>query len=229
VEWAKGWLFGLGLNQFFVVGGQERSNYNSGGTTGGLGDYIPIPMVRYYFNIRFFVQMEAQFNAPQFTRGNLLASESTPDPSSPEPEQSSVYIKKLFYFNLPLSVHYSPFRNVYLGAGLQYSRLSNGVGLFENKVVRPGTPDSVKTVKVESFKKDSVYQRLRTNEFRFLVDVDYQYKRFILGLRYNQALNKFINVRISDAQVTQARNSSLQVYLRYILWDPRKKGKLPAK
>ena len=220
----RGLVAGIGFNQFFSVGQQQKSDYNSGGTSGGLGDYLPVPMVRYYFSKKLYIQLEAQFNTPQYTKKNLVASQSPGDTLSPgRIQQSSVTIKKLFYFNLPLSVHYSPFPNLYLGGGLQYSRLSNGVGLFEDKVVVVGGTDSVKATKIQSFKGDSTYQKIRTNEFRFLLDINYTYKRFIVGARYNQALSRFLDVHISNTQVTQARNSSLQLYLRYILWDNRKK------
>lgn len=226
----KGFVAGLGLNQFFSVGQQQPSNYNSGGTTGGIGDYIPVPMLRYYFSRKLYVQLEAQFNAPQYTKKDLVGGQSKADTIYPgRVEQNSVIIKKLFYFNLPFSVHYSPFKNLYLGAGLQYSRLSNGVGVVENVVMTTGAADSVKVTKAYSFKGDSIYQKMRTNEFRVLFDVNYTYKKFILGVRYNQALSRFLDVRISDTKVTQARNSSLQLYLRYILWDNRKKKLLPSK
>jgi len=219
-----GWVAGIGFNQFFSVGQQQKSDYNSGGTTGGIGDYLPIPMVRYYFSRKLFVQMEAQFNAPQFTKKDLVAGQSAGVTlPSGQIQQNSVVVKKLFYFNLPVSIHYSPIKNLYAGAGLQYSRLSNGVGLYQDKVLVPGGSDTVKAAKVYSFKGDSIYQKMRTNEFRVLLDLNYTYKRFIIGARYNQALSKFINVHISDTQVTQARNSSLQLYIRYILWDGRKR------
>jgi len=228
----KGWVAGIGLNQFFSVDQQEQSNYNSSGTTGGIRDYIPVPMIRYYFSKKLFVQLEAQFNTPQYTKKDLLASESKVDTMTiPTAKlQSVLYIKKLFYFNLPLSVHYSPFPNFYVGAGLQFSRLTNGVGLFQEKAsprLSIGT-DTIKSSKVQSFKNDTTYQKMKTTELRLLLDLSYTYKRFIIGARYNRALSNFIDVRVSDTQVTQSRNSSIQVYLRYILWDGRKK-KLSAK
>jgi hypothetical protein len=227
----KGWVAGIGLNQFFTVGQQEQSNYNSSGTTGGIRDYIPVPMIRYYFNKKLFVQLEAQFNTPQYTKKDLLASESKVDTTTiPTAKlQSVLYIKKLFYFNVPLSVHYSPFPNFYVGAGLQYSRLTNGVGLFQDKASPRYTTgaDTIKKSQVQSFKNDTTYQKMRTNELRLLFDLSYTYKKFIIGARYNRALSNFIDVRISDAQVTQSRNSSIQVYLRYILWDGRKKKLSP--
>lgn len=221
----KGWMAGIGLNQFFTVGQQQRSGYNSSGTTGGLGDYIPVPMVRYYFSRKLFVQMEAQLNTPQYIKRDLVGSKSAVDTTIPTIKSQNVtYIKKLFYFNVPLSVHYSPVKNIYLGAGIQFSRLTNGVGVAQNKLLSiAGTDSTIVSTKVVSLKSDTVYQKIKTNEFRLLLDLDYTYKKVIVGVRYNQALSKFLNVRISDTEITQGRNSSLQVYLRYILWDGRKK------
>ena len=233
-ERQDGWMVGIGLNQFFTVGGQQQSSFNSGGITGTLGDYIPVPMGRYYFNPKLYVQLEAQINTPQYTKKNLVAV-STPVDSigatitgATITVQKSVSINKLFYFNVPLSVHYTVFDHLDLGGGLQYSRLTNGVGIFNNNYNTGGT-DSLST-ETKSFKGDSVYREIKTHEFRFLVDANYTWEHFIFGIRYNQALSKFIHVEISPGQITQARNSSLQLYLRYILWDGRKKkALLPAK
>jgi hypothetical protein len=234
-EKQNGWMVGIGLNQFFTVGGQQASSFNSGGITGTLGDYIPVPMVRYYFNPKLYVQLEAQINTPQYTKKNLVAV-STPVDSigtttggATVTLQQSVAINKLFYFNLPLSMHYTVFDHLDLGAGLQYSRLTNGIGVFNSNYGQNGV-DTLETTETKSFKGDSVYQEIKTHEFRFLVDANYTWRHFIFGLRYNQALSKFIHVEISPGQITQARNSSLQLYLRYILWDGRKKKPLlPAK
>lgn len=226
-----GWMIGIGLNQFFTVGGQQASSWNSGGITGTLGDYIPVPMIRYYFNPKLYVQVEAQINTPQYIKKNVVAV-STPVDSIGTTTggavvtlQQTVAINKLFYFNVPLSVHYEVFDHLDLGAGLQYSRLTNGVGVFTSNYGQNGIDSSTST-ETKSFRGDSVYSEIRTHEFRFLVDVNYNWKHFIGGVRYNQALSKFIHVEISPGQVTQARNSSLQLYLRYILWDGRRKKPL---
>ncbi|HVU56031.1 MAG TPA: outer membrane beta-barrel protein [Puia sp.] len=225
----KGWLAGIGLNQFFTVGGQQQSNFNSNGTTGGISDYIPVPMVRYYFNRKLYVQLEAQFNTPQYTTKDLLASKTRDSVSRPgQVLQSSLFIKKLFYFNLPLSIHYSPIPNLYIGGGIQYARLTNGVALYQDSSHRIFTGvDSFVSSKIQSFKNDTTYKKLKTNEFRLMLDLNYNFKRFVVGARYNRALSDFINLRISTNQVTQSRNSSFQVYLRYIIWDGRKKALLP--
>jgi hypothetical protein len=235
-----GFMVGIGLNQFFTIGGQQASSWNSGGITGTLSDYIPVPMIRYYFNSRLYVQLEAQINTPQYTKKNLVITETGVDSSGPTTStQSSVSVNKLFYFNVPLSVHYTIFDHLDLGAGLQFSRLTNGIGVFSDDVYSINANGPSRTIvpvqtqtqtQTKSFKGDSTYREIKTSEFRFLLDASYTYQHFILGLRYNQALSKFIDVRLSSGQITQARNSSLQLYLRYILWDGRKKKPmLPAK
>jgi hypothetical protein len=228
----NGWMVGIGLNQFFSVGGQQASSYNSNGITGTLSDYIPVPMVRYYFNPKLYVQLEAQINTPQYTKKNLVIGQPPVDsvPGTLIRIQHSASIQQLYYFNLPLSVHYEVFDNLNLGAGLQFSRLSNAIGSFDSTVWDLGSTDTVNTKATRSFKGDTLYQRIKTEEFRLLLDASYTYKHFILGLRYNHALSKFINIQVAPGQFTQSRNSSLQLYLRYILWDGRKKKPLlPAK
>ncbi|MEO8961669.1 MAG: hypothetical protein ABI325_07305 [Ginsengibacter sp.] len=228
----KGFLFAVGFNQFFPVGHQKKIDFNSNGRSNSIGDYIPVPVARYYFHKWLYVQAEAQFNAPQYTK-SLLASNSVSINSSGQGTSKSVFIKKLFYFNLPLSVHYSPVKNLYFGAGIQYSMLTSGVALFENSKsptlgtqALPANDPLLISSKIGNLKKAPAYSALRTNEFRFLFDVNYQWEPFTIGVRYNQAFTNFINVHISNNIITQARNSSLQLYLRFTIWDHRKKDLL---
>ena len=135
-----------------------------------------------------------------------------------------MYIEKLFYLNVPLIVHYSPAKNLYLGAGLEFARLTNGVGLFDTKAVSriSGAYDSAVGSKLISLKTDPVYKEIKSNDWRFLLELDYRWKNLDLGIRYNQAFSHFIDVTISGSQVTKGINNSIQVYIRYELWKSRK-------
>jgi hypothetical protein len=220
-----GWVVGIGLNQFFPIGGQRGSTYNSDGLTGTLSDYLPVPMIRYYFNRKTYVQLEAQLNTPQPTKKNLVFNSPLPDTITQPGATivSAASIQQLYYFNIPLSFHYAPSDNLNIGTGLQFSHLSNAIGNFDSTITNTGTAAVKNANDTKSFKGDTLYRRIKTNEFRFLVDVNYTYKHFVLGLRYNQALSNFINIQLPTGGMTQARNSSLQLYLRYIFLDTRKK------
>ena len=227
-EKQNGWVIGIGLNQFFPIGGQQGSSFNSSGLTGTLSDYLPVPMIRYYFNPKVYLQLEAQYNTPQATKKNLVISAPLPDTAFRPGNilTSTASLRQLYYFNIPLSIHFSPLKNVDVGTGLQWSHLSNAIGSFDSSLTSTtgGNPALVDAKSTRSFKGDTLYRHIRTNEFRFLLDVNYTYKHFIFGLRYNQALSNFVNIQFATGQVTQSRNSSLQLYLRYILFDSRKKN-----
>ncbi|TDW96486.1 porin family protein [Dinghuibacter silviterrae] len=224
----KGITAGIGLNQFFPVGQQVNAHFNAEGTNGTITDYLPVPVLRYFFSRKLYVQVEAQFNTPQYTGKNVLASETVDSSNLGGATANSVYIRKLFYFNLPVSIYYSPIKHLYAGVGLEYARLTNGVADFQasQSYGTNGQHDSILYTKIQTFKGDSIYQKLRTHEWRLTGDLNYQWEGFTLGVRYNWSLNKFINVHVSSTQVTQSRNSSLQVYLRYTLWRQKSLRKL---
>ncbi len=220
-----GWVIGVGLNQFFPIGGQSGSTYNSDGLTGTLSDYLPVPMIRYYLNEKLYLQLEAQLNTPQPTKKNLVFNSPLPDTATVRGNTivSSATIQQLYYFNIPLSLHYNYNDKLNAGVGVQFSHLSNAIGNFDSTITNNNTTAVTDAKATKSFKGDTLFRRIKTNELRFLIDVNYTYKHFVLGLRYNQALSKFIDVQLPTGGTTQARNSSLQLYLRYILWDTRKK------
>jgi hypothetical protein len=223
-----GWVFGIGLNQFFPIGGQRGSTYNTDGLTGTLSDYLPVPMIRYYLNHKAYLQVEAQLNTPQATKKNLVFNSVLHDTTSIPGEnvQTSATLQQLYYFNIPLSFHYAVTDDLNIGTGLQFSHLSNAIGNFDSTVTNLATLEVTNPKDTKSFKDDTLYRRIRTNEFRFLIDASYTWKHLVVGMRYNQALSKFIDVPLPTGGSTQSRNSSLQLYLRYILWDTRKKKSL---
>ncbi len=223
---------GVGLNQSFAIAGQQQSNLNASGSI--LTDYIPVPMFRMYLNKKMYVEIEAQINSPQFTKNLLVKSQPTINSAGSlvVTTQDSGTINKLYYFNIPISIHYSPFKNFYIGAGLQFSMLNNGVGSFYS--TRDSSTNGYSTFLLTSYKTDnlkssSVFDELKKTELRFLFDANYQWRNVVLGVRYNQAFSNFINVQISNTQITQARNSSVQLYLRYILWKNKKAKELLSK
>jgi hypothetical protein len=227
----RGWTFGVGINQFFRINQQQPAIYktsaqdfNSDALTGRLADYIPIAQARYHFNNKLVVQGELQFNAPQFTQRVLLDYNSYQQGNFSAVD--SAFLRKLTYFNLPISVHYSPVRNLSIGVGVQFSHLTNAVARIEKQRFSAGQPlpDSGYSVATKSIKNnDTLYQRINTNEVRLLGDASYELGRFMLGIRYNQALKGIIKVPIAGGSLNQARNSTLQLYLRFRFLDNRKR------
>src|SRR6202012_3209486 len=206
-----GWTLGIGFNQGVAVSGQQAWNhYNVGSLNSPLLDYIPVPTVSYHFQPKLYVQAEARFHAPQYTQKNLGFFYTGNDTLGLTP--GYVYIEKLFYFQLPVSIHYSPIPNWSIGLGLQYSRYEKGIGYAQYTIgAKPASLSRYKSLSIEH------------NDFRGLASLDYTFRNWVVGISYDQAFNQFMHAQHSASVTfnsqTLARNSSFQISLRYTLWD----------
>ncbi|MBC7904158.1 MAG: hypothetical protein H7Y27_12075 [Gemmatimonadaceae bacterium] len=208
------WAIGLALNSVVATGSQTRSSYNVNAKSGTLSDYIPSPYVQYHFNKAVYIQTEINLSSPQHTPQLLIDRETNPN------NERSVYLQKLYYFNWPFSMHYSPFKNFYLAGGVQFSSFQSGVALFQDRNLQ----SSAISNNVLKFKDDSLASRLSPNEWRWQTGADYYIKRFTLGMRYNRAFRDLVNYKLSpNLPVTDTRNSAFTLFLKYNLYDGRKR------
>ncbi len=226
----KGWSLAIGLNQSFPVGGQQRVNAGPGGNTNIIGDYIPVPQLCYRFKKKWSVQLELAIRAPQYTQP--LRLRAVFDTFAAGGLHYNVYLKKLFYLQLPLSIHYNISNNFSAGTGMRYGRLENAIGLFENRFTSSGRPDSILYSKVQSLKKDSsayLYNVLQPGDWQWFADINYQWKNLSVALRYNHSLGNFINLPVQGASTAKGINSSVQLSVRYTLWRQKQKKKSAVK
>jgi hypothetical protein len=101
--------------------------------------------------------------------------------------------------------------------------LNSGLVQVEDHYAPMGsTGDPYSKSIVSKIKKDSLTDKLAKSEFRLMLDVNYNWRWLTAGLRLNQALKDYINLGYYDAQ---DKNESLQLYLRFNLWDGRQRLK----
>ncbi len=212
---------GLALPQSFAISGQQSSSYNINAGSSRITDYLPAPFFQYHVNDKLFLQTEFHFQSPQYTNRLLLSSNVAMVGN--RKSESNVHLEKLYYFNIPFNVYYSPARNFYIGGGLQYSSLLSGVASFEEKSSEGQTVLSYNSV-TRRFKDDSVAAVFAPSEWRYQFDANYYFNRFTLGMRFNQAMKDFINIQpgVNMPQVID-RNRSFLLYLRFNIWEERKK------
>jgi hypothetical protein len=224
----KTFAFGLSLPLAFPLGDQKALGYNSGAGANTVSDYLPAPHAQYYFNNKTYLQTELQVMSPQFIRPLLLYQSKTEiQPNSYV--YNNVYARKLYYFNVPVSIYHSPFKNFYMGTGLQFSSMLSGVALYEQRSGGPVGPSSVVSERFTRFGNDSLSERLNTAEVRLLLEFNYNRNRFTVGLRYNQAFNNYANFQVNNnTPYTYDKNKALQFYLLYNIWQDKKR-KVPAK
>lgn len=213
---------GLTLPQSFAVGSQHASSYNVNGRNGRITDYLPAPFFQYHINNKLFLQTEFHFQSPQYTQ-RLLLSRSV-DTFANRIYENNVRLEKLYYFNIPFNVYYSPARNFYIGGGLQYSSLLSGVASYENRTSEGQTVLNHNSV-ARRFNYDSVAAAFSSSEWRYQFDANYYFNRFTLGLRFNQAMTDFIDISGRGyVPATRDRNKSFLLYLRFNIWEERRKN-----
>jgi hypothetical protein len=218
----RNFAIGLSLPLGFPLGDQKMLGYNANGGPNTATDYIPAPHVQYHFNGRLYIQSEVQVMNPQFIRPVLLYQNYYANSTSTT--TNSIYARKLYYFNLPVSVHYSPFMHFYMGTGLQFSSLLSGIALHEQ--IRTGMVSSNELYHTSyaKFSNDSISSKLNGNEMRLMLDANYYWHKFTVGLRYNQALSNYVSARAAPSgPYTFDKNKSLQFYMRYNLWEDKKR------
>ena len=117
-----------------------------------------------------------------------------------------------------------------MGTGLQYSSLLSGIAHYEKvkRIVTPVGPAQEYVIEdyYTRFRNDSLSRRLNGNELRLLVDMSYYWSRFTVGLQYSQAFNNYVSFQVTPASAYQFdKNKSLQFYLRYNIWEDKKRKK----
>jgi len=222
------WAAGLSFNAPLPVAGQSRYNYNINGGRSLLTDYLPSPYIEFHLNSSVYLQTEINLSAPQYVPQLCLYQKTGPVYTGAPPammRDKAIYIQKLYYFNWPVSLHYSPVENLYLTTGLQFSSLQSGLAMIDERRFNAlgGTPDTMSR-QVIKFKDDSIAAQLRPNEWRWQLGAEYYWKRLTVGMRYNKAFTNLVSVGpangVPDAKI---RNSSVLFFVRVNLFEGRKK------
>lgn len=222
------WGAGLSFNAPMPVGGQNRFNQNVNGGSSLLTDYLPSPYVEFHLNSGMYLQTEINLSAPQYVPLLCLYQKpGVPPGGGPNMHnEKAIYIQKLYYFNWPFSLHYSPFANLYLTTGLQFSSLQSGLAQIKEKRFTAGAApaDTSFTSQTIKFKDDSIAGQLRPNEWRWQLGAEYYWNRFTLGMRYNRSFSDLVTVGpangVPDAKI---RNSAFLFFIRFNFFEGRKK------
>jgi hypothetical protein len=248
----KGWVVGASLNYNLPVSNQEMSTVSINGKKNALIDFLPSLYAQYHLNQKWYIESSFEFSSPQYTSIHKLASEKKyPNPNYCN--ETAIWLNKLYYLNLPFSVHFRPLPNLNIGTGIQYSYLRRS--LFEDEAATWeksssgwAKTSSVKNIKVKTntpaktksnngrgtptnpgstttpTKIDTVAQTLRSSDWRMLFDVNYSWKRINMGCRFNFGLNNYINTKSGNTILpVKDKNQAFQLYLRYDIFDKRKK------
>lgn len=217
---------GVSVGKNFAIGQQQAVTYNSTGGS-GLIDYLPGAYFRVYLNDRWVLQAGLQVSSPQYTRSRQI--DSTGDSSrliglQQDIQDTILTLKKLYYTNIPVNVYYRVAGHFYLGAGLQYSRLTGGA-VMQRVSLHPSNPgiigDSVLSSGITPLKTNADgYRVVAHTDWRVLLEAAYMGKRFTAGLKFQQALSPYLLGLVGGAR---DKNTAFGVYLSYDIWQRSRK------
>ena len=239
----KGWVVGGSFNYHMPLNEQDFSTLNLKGKKGNLVDYLPSVYIQYHLNDKLYLQSEVQYSSPQHTPNHVLFDEWN-NMTTHQKEENLVYLDKLYYLNIPITLHYSPFKNIQLGSGIQVSHLvksiltdeqavwQNGMEGWQKTIVNtqvysksPGTKSSTGSMPA---RVDTALQSFKSNDLRMVMDANYNLGKLNVGFSFNIGLTNYLNSKagVHSIQIKD-RNEDLKIYLRYKLWDQRKKKVTP--
>lgn len=150
----KGWVVGAAVNYNFPVSNQEMSTVNMNGKNNTLIDFLPSVYAQYHFNQKLHIESSFQFTSPQYISNHKLAAVFK-DLDPAKKEENAIWLNKLYYLNLPVSVHYKVLPNLTVGTGIQYSYLRRSIMADEIAIWEKQGTDWIKTSSETSIKVKS--------------------------------------------------------------------------
>jgi hypothetical protein len=134
---------------------------------------------------------------------------------------TTLKLRKTYYHQLPLSFNYYLRPNLSVGAGGIYSRFYRAVTEEEIKsrnLVTQSETVAKKIVEVPHFTDSFFYK----TQVHLLLQADYEWRRFSLGLRYTKDIQPYIKYTQPDGRVNEEKNQTFQILLRYRLWKSKR-------
>jgi hypothetical protein len=211
---------GIAVQQQLPIAGQKATPYNSLGRKGSLLDYIPSVYVRLNKKDKWFIQAEFKYGAPQYTKEILYHQRIIQDTGTvPRFETTtSNRLKKTFYHQLPLSFSYFIKPNWSVGGGLVWNKFYGAVS--DQEIIKHDNVTSTNTVLFKGIvvtKKDTT-NSFASSYFQGVVETQYQWKRFSVGVRYNFGLEPYLRITIPGQPEKKEKNSNIQLFLRFELF-----------
>ena len=204
---------GVGLQQAIAVNGQQSSSYNLNGKQNKLSDHIPSVYLRLQKG-RWFVQGEFHYSVPQPVKPLSFSQTTFYNAFSAELRTEKVSLQKLYYHQVPFSINYFLFPAWSLGAGGTYNLLAGAVteqATGRKNITTGGDTLFTSIVPVKGYRDSFLYR----STVGILLQTDYHWKRFSVGLRYTKNLQPFIKYTQPDGTVEEEKSPVLQAVLRF--------------
>ena len=213
---------GVGMHQQIPVGQQKSVSYNYYGKPNTVSDYIPSVYLRLHREEKWFIETSFRYGAPQAVPQFSYSRITTLDTVNTKIDRTSVFLRKTYYHQVPLSFNYYLLPNWSVGGGGVYSIFHGAVA--EKEVSSYDYINQSETVNKSIFSiKEFNDSFLYKTQAHLLLQTEYKWNMFSLGLRYTKGLESYIKYTMPDGTVVDEKNHSLEMMLRFRLWQSKKK------
>ena len=213
---------GVGMHQQIPVGEQKSVSYNYYGKPNTVSDYIPSVYLRLHSEEKWFIETGARYGVPQAVPQFSYSQITTLDTMNTKVNRTSVFLRKTYYHQVPLSFNYYILPNWSIGGGGIYSIFHGAVAEREvhsyNYLNQEETMQK-SIVRIKEFNDSFLYK----TQTHLLLQTEYKWNRLSLGLRYTKGLESYIKYTMPDGTVVDEKNHSLEMMLRFRLWQSKKK------
>lgn len=210
---------GLGLQQAIALQRQPSAPTDTTGRKPAFFDYFPSVYVKAERG-RWAAQAGFQYSVPQPVANFSFSQKTTYDAATTVLQTERINLRKLYYHQLPVSLNYRLLPQWSAGVGGVYNIFAGAVTEREVRSKYGSTGAEAVSKNTEPIKgyKDSFFYKTTAG---LLLQTDYHWKRFSLGLRYIQNLQPFIKYTRPDGTVLDKKNNALQAILLFQLWKSR--------
>lgn len=212
------WSAGIGIQQQIALAGQDPVPYDFYGRKNSISDYIPSVFLRLHKPDKWFIMGEFRYGAPQALSDFNYSRRTSFDTGSQVITTTSMRLLKTYYHQLPISFNYYVKPGWSVGAGAMYSRFSGAVTETETKNTNIQTQQEtiVKRVSnIQGFKDSFLYK----TQVHLMLQTDYQWKNFLVGLRYTKDVQPYIKYTNPDGTIRSEKNFTLQAIIRWQFWS----------
>ena len=208
---------GISLQQQIPFDGQSVVPYNYYGRKGTLADYIPSVYLKLYRDKKWFIQAEFRYGAPEYAKSFAYRTNSVSD-SMGNSIVNSLLLKKTYYHQLPVSFNYYIRSKLTVGIGFVWSKFYGAVSEEEirlrNDFLQIDSLISKKIIQTKA-NTDSFFTK---SQLSWLLESQYSWGHFTFGMRYSLGLQPYIRYTNAAGVLSQRKNQSIQVLVRYELW-----------
>ncbi|RYZ22715.1 MAG: hypothetical protein EOO16_08090 [Chitinophagaceae bacterium] len=221
----KGWSFsaGLALHEALSVNGANVWMKDYRGRSNPITEHVPALWLRAERG-RWSLTAEARFHAPQYVPELIFAQKTRWDTGGHAVLTQRDALRKVWYHHFGATVGFRVWKGWSIGAGAQYSLLHQAYA--ERRYIWSDYSGNIQSVNAEArpikgFRDTFLYK----TQWQVLLQTEYNWKRWSLGLRYRADLEPYIRYTRPGGAVADKRNDAVEAILRFRLWQSGGKKK----